>query len=53
MNNGKKKGRGPNLGPRALTLRVLAMSLARSVSIFKSSKLDEIQETGSQGALKV
>jgi hypothetical protein len=38
MNNGKKQGRGPNLGPRALTLRVLAMSLARSGSTFEKAR---------------
>jgi hypothetical protein len=42
MNNGKKKGRGRRAP--ALTLRVLAMSLAQSGSTFESLQLDEIQD---------
>ena len=43
MNNGKKKGWGPNLGPSPHLESSSYELLAQSGSSFESSQLDEIQ----------
>ena len=52
MNNGKKKGRGPNLGPSPHLESSSYELLAQSRSTFESSQLDEIHRRALEELLR-